>query len=108
MKTRPFSTLVRSLVLASLTMSLVAGCASTSTQPMATDAITEAKAAIARANAVDWVWRDTEKMLKEAEAAAAKGDTQKANALANEARMQAELAMMQYNHERTVKRDLIQ
>ena len=109
MKIRPLSALVRSLVLASLSMTLIAGCATTATtssQP-ANDAIAQAKAAIARANAVEWLWRDTEKMLKDAEAAAAAGDSATANALATEARLQAELALAQYNNERTMKRDLI-
>lgn len=110
MKTRPLSALVRSLVFASLSMSLIAGCATTATtssQPMANDAIAQAKAAIARGNAVNWLWRDTEQLVRDAEAAAAEGDTRTANALATEARLQAELALAQYNDERTMKRDLI-
>jgi nucleoid-associated protein YgaU len=45
---------------------------------------------------VDWIWRDTEEFLAQAEAAAAEGDDDTAIKLANKARYQAELAVNQY------------
>ena len=65
--------------------------------PAAASAISAAKAAIAKAKANHWIWRDTEKFLKQAEAAAKKGDDKKAISLANKAKDQAELAVKQYN-----------
>ncbi len=93
------------LVPAILVLGLVAGCASTPTEtPVAEDnaevtqAIDAAKAAIAKAKSVDWIWRDTEKILKTAqsEADAPEGSKTLAIKLANKARSQAELAVNQY------------
>lgn len=61
-----------------------------------TQALDEAKAAIAKMDALDWKWRDTAKIMKKAEAAAAKGDGAKAQKLAKEAQLQAEDAVNQY------------
>ncbi len=47
------------------------------------------------AAAVKYEWRDTRKILKRAEAAAAKGDYAQGVALANEARAQGEAAQQQ-------------
>lgn len=96
----------KSLLIALCSIGLLAGCAAT--KPKSDSAIAEAKAAIAKNQSVQWIWRDTEKMLKQAEEAAAKGEQEKATALANEARLQAELALEQYYHERSTNRDLIQ
>jgi hypothetical protein len=87
-----------------LTLGLVTGCASS---PKGSDsdstadaarAVDAAKAAVARANSLDWIWRDTEKFLAEAETelAAGAGHQEKAIELANKARNQAELAVNQY------------
>ena len=99
----------RSSFLAALLVVLVSGCA---TQPSrdavsgaagtqaysegVTQALNNARAAIQEANANQWIWRDTEKFLEEAEAAAQKGDELLAIKLANKARAQAELAVNQY------------
>ncbi len=91
------------LVSLALVLGLVAGCASTPPEGAGdnaevTQAIDAAKASIAKAKAVDWIWRDTEKILKQAENEAAAADGQKSLAikLANKARDQADMAVNQY------------
>ena len=81
----------------------LAGCASTPKESTvdqggveADQAIAAAEAAIAKAKANEWIWRDTEKFLKQAQEAAAKGDSDTAVQLANKARSQAEGALNQY------------
>ncbi len=98
----------KALVPVFLAMGLVAGCATTPQEQPAPakqqqgpsaavmDAINSAKAAIAKAKSVNWIWRDTQKILKKAEDAAKAGDEAKAIKLANKARGQAELAVNQY------------
>ncbi len=95
----------KQLVPVVLVLSLVAGCATAPKEPAVPDqeaevtqAIDAAKAAIAKAKALDWIWRDTEKLLAQAEeaAAAAEPDNEKAISLANKARSQAEMAVNQY------------
>jgi len=93
----------RQLVAVILVLGMLAGCASTPKEPVvdqgsaeADQAIAAAEAAIAKAKANDWIWRDTEKFLKGAKDAAAKGDSGEAVSLANKARNQAELAENQY------------
>lgn len=94
----------RLVPVALLVLGLVAGCASTPPEQAqdqnaeVNQAIDAAKAAIAKAKALDWIWRDTEKFLKQAEneAAATEGQKSLAIKLANKARSQAELAVNQY------------
>jgi nucleoid-associated protein YgaU len=94
----------KQLVPAVLALGLIAGCASTPPATTSdqdaevTQAIDSAKAAIAKAKSLDWIWRDTEKFLKQAEeeAASPEGDKAQAIKLANKARNQAELAVNQY------------
>lgn len=94
----------RLVPVALLMLGLVVGCASTPPAEVHDDnaevnqAIDAAKAAIAKAKAVDWIWRDTEKFLKQAESEAATVGGQKSLAikLANKARNQAEMAVNQY------------
>jgi nucleoid-associated protein YgaU len=93
----------RQFVAVVMALSMLAGCAGTPKEPAvdqgsaeADQAITAAEAAIAKAKANDWIWRDTEKFLKEAQDAAAKGDSDAAVSLANKARSQAEMAENQY------------
>lgn len=73
-----------------------------------TKAIAAAKTAIKQAKMLDWIWRDTEKFLKKAEAAAKKGDNAKAMKLANKSRQQADDAVNQYYLEKakTMSSDL--
>jgi len=87
-----------------MAIGLVAGCATPPPAPVQDDkaevnkAIDAAKAAIARAKSLDWIWRDTEKFLKQAESEAAspEGHKELAIKLANKARNQAEMAVNQY------------
>lgn len=67
--------------------------------PEATQAIAAAKAAISKAKANNWIWRDTEKFLKQAEKAADSGDNAKAIKMANKAKAQAEDAVKQYQQQ---------
>ena len=93
----------KTLVTIVLALGLVAGCATTPQEQPApegpsevTKAIDNAKSAIATAKSLGWIWRDTEKFLSDAEAAASKGDDATAIKLANKARSEAELAVNQY------------
>ena len=86
-----------------LALGVAVGCATTPQEPAApsasaeaTRAIDGAKAAIAQAKSLGWVWRDTEQFLSEAEAAAAEGDDVTAIKLATKARNEADLAVNQY------------
>lgn len=101
----------RFLGIITLIIGLVVGCASVDTQQStkkqtSASAIAEAKSAIAKMNATKWIWRDTAKILKKAEAAAKKGDEGKAVKLANQARDQAINAVKQYNYENRVNRGI--
>jgi nucleoid-associated protein YgaU len=94
----------KQLATVALVLGLVVGCASSPPEASRDEnaevnqAIDAAKAAIAKAKAVDWIWRDTEKFLKQAENEAAAADGQKSLAikLANKARDQADMAVNQY------------
>jgi hypothetical protein len=104
------------LAIALLTVGLNAGCAespkkeaaepASKASPEATAAIANATGAIEMAKANDWIWRDTEQFLKEAQAAADAGDNTTAIKLANKAKYQAEAAVIQYNHEKNNPRGL--
>ncbi len=63
-------------------------------------AISDAAAAMKKAESVGFAWRDTGKMIQAAQAAAEKGDTAKAMALAEQARKQGESAYQQYLDQR--------
>ena len=95
------------LAVAVLSLGLAAGCAVQKEKapaapavkapnPAVTQALDSARTAIKNAKSHDWIWRDTEKFLKQAEEAARQGDDAKAIKLANKARSQAELAVNQY------------
>jgi len=62
----------------------------------AADAITDAKMEMKKVNEVGYLWRDTGKILKKAEAAASKGDDKTAEKLARKAEEQAKDAYAQY------------
>jgi hypothetical protein len=103
------------LAIALLTVGLNAGCAespkkdetsASKASPEATAAIANAQEAIKMAKANNWIWRDTETFLKEAQAAADKGENGTAIKLANKARAEAESAVTQYNHEKNNPRGL--
>ncbi len=100
---------------ATLVLGLAAGCAQQQTtmteapppddecqmSPAARNAIDAAKAAAEEAQAVAYAWRDTEKLIEQAEAAAKdpECDMDKAIRLANQAKRQAENALRQYQAE---------
>lgn len=104
---------VKLLTSALLSLWLVNGCADQSVKTSgskasaeATTAIANASDAIKAAKANDWLWRDTEKFLKQAQEAADKGDNDTAITLAGKAQFEAEAAVIQYNYENTNPRGL--
>lgn len=91
-------TYARLISIAFLSFGLMAGCATTeeaSSGSSAEQAISDAKAANAKAKAVGNEWRDTGKIIKSAEKALAAGDEEKAIKLANKAKKQAYDAITQ-------------
>jgi len=107
---------VRLLTITALSAALTVGCAATQNKgnsgnatkasPQAMAAIKDASAAINNAKGNHWIWRDTGKFLKQARAAADKGENDTAIKLAGKARFQAEAAVIQYNHEKNNPRGL--
>ncbi len=107
--------LLKIFAVALISTGLVAGCASDSTEETpapaaetetqagpnaaAKNAIYSAKIKLARAEKLGYAWRDTAKMIKDAEKAAAAGNNDEAVRLANMASEQAEDAIAQYNSE---------
>ncbi len=92
-------TSARLFSVALLSLGLITGCASTeeAVDPAiaAQQAISDAKAANAEAKAANFEWRDTGKIIKQAEEKLAAGDTEGATALANKAKAQATTAVAQ-------------
>ena len=91
-------TSARLFSVALLSLGLITGCASTdetSDAVLAEQAIAEAKAANAEAKAVNAEWRDTGKIIEQAEGKLAAEDYEAAIALANKAKAQAETAVAQ-------------
>lgn len=101
---------VKLLTTTVLSAVLLIGCAQTQEKadaggaskasPEATAAIMDASDAIKVAKGNKWIWRDTEKFLKQAKEAANKGENGTAIKLANKAKFEAEAAVIQYNHEK--------
>lgn len=96
-----------------LSCAVSVGCAGESTKGSgssseARQAIKNASDAISMANQNNWIWSQTENMLKEAQTAADSGDNAKAIQLAEQAKFQAEAAIIQYNHEKDHPRGLRQ
>jgi nucleoid-associated protein YgaU len=95
-------TTARLFSVALLSLGLITGCASTDEAAdaiTAEQAIADAKAANAEAKAANYEWRDTGKLISEAEAKLAAGDEEGAIALANKAKAQAEAALAQADDE---------
>ena len=93
-------TTARLFSVAILSLSLITGCATTTddeadSSSLAEQAIADAKAANAEAKAANYEWRDTGKLITEAEAKLAAGDEAGAIALANKAETQANAAVAQ-------------
>jgi hypothetical protein len=105
---KPLSIELMAIVL--LSCAVNAGCANlqqgsatppaSKATPEAREAIENASDAIRMANKNNWIWRDTEELLQEAQAAADRGDNANAIELANKAKYQAEAAIIQYNYEK--------
>ena len=100
-----------SIVLLSCVVSV--GCASnqannsaSKSTPEARQAIKNASDAIATAKENNWIWSQTEDLLKQAQAAADSGDNATAIKLADKAKFQAEAADIQYNYEKDHPRGL--
>ena len=116
-----------------LSSTLTVGCAGQSAKDSTSKASTEARQAIknasdsiSMANENNWIWSNTEGLLKEAQAAADSGipvglpliaaaadkatevlgDNAKAIKLADQAKFQAEAAIIQYNYEKDHPRGL--
>ena len=66
-------------------------------------AITQAKKSVKKTDAVGFLWRDTNQLITDAEAAAAKGDRATAVQLALQAQHQAENGYQQYERSRSIK-----
>ena len=90
-------TIARLFAAVALSLGLLAGCATTGDDAAnaAEQAIADAKAANAEAAALGYEWRDTGKIIEQAEAAYDDGDYDKALELANKALAQAEDAKRQ-------------
>jgi len=106
---------VKLLTITVLSAVLTVGCASSGNggsggaskaSPEATAAIADAGDAIKAAKANSWIWRDTEKFLKQAQEAAVKGENGAAIKLADKAKFEAEAAVIQFNHENNNPRGL--
>ena len=82
------------------------GGKSSKASPEAMAAIQNAADAIKAAKSNDWIWRDTETFLKQAQEAANKGENDTAIELAEKAEFEAEAAVIQYNYEKTHPRGL--
>lgn len=82
-----------------LSLGLITGCASTEetvdTAAIAEQAIADAKATNAKAKALDYEWRDTGKLIAQAEEKLAAGDEEGAIELAKKAETQANTALAQ-------------
>jgi len=83
-----------------LVFSGLVGCAS---GPSANDVIAEAEKEMKVAKKMNYLWRDTGKILKKAKKAKANGDTKKAVKLANKALSQAKMAQAQAKAEANPK-----
>ncbi len=95
-------TTARLFSVALLSLGLITGCASTDEaddSPSAAEAIAEAKVVNAEAKSLGYEWRDTGKIIKQAEAKLAAGDEAGALALANKAIKQANTAIAQADYE---------
>jgi hypothetical protein len=104
---------VKLITVVLLSCAVTVGCAGQSAKdsaskssPQARQAIKNASDAISMANDNNWIWTKTEDLLKEAQTAADSGNNTKAVELANQAKAQAEAAIIQYNYEKDHPRGL--
>lgn len=92
-----------------LSVVLITGCGKnvkSGNSEDAANAIAAAQASMKKASSLKWIWRDTGKNLKKAQAAQKKGDNSAAVKFANKAKAQAELAIQQYHYEKTINRSV--
>ena len=82
-----------------LAASLLLGLAATVQASEVQQALEDAKTAYAKADSIQGAWVNTSKLIKKAEAAAAKGDKAAAIKYAGEAKKEAELAYAQAAYE---------
>jgi nucleoid-associated protein YgaU len=99
------STILKYASLAILVLGVAVGCTSTTQEgacspEQANDAIAAAKAANERVKSMENEWRDTAKIIEQAEKALADGKCEEAVKLANQARNQAENALAQAEREK--------
>lgn len=90
----------KTLITCLFTALLIGGCNTNGSKTTATEAdyqqaIADAKISLKRAHNAANEWRDTGKIIKESEKAAKSGDFITATQLANKARQQGELALLQ-------------
>ena len=104
---------IKLLTVVLLSCAVTVGCAgqpekdsASKATPEARQAIKNASDAISMANENNWIWSNTEDLLKEAQAAADSGDNARAIKLADQAKFQAEAALVQYNYEKDHPRGL--
>ncbi len=96
-----FKNYAKFLGVVTLALGLTVGCSNTSTDTAsdssqeAAQLIAEAKSALNTAIEGNYAWRDTGKIIKQAETALAAGDVDKARALADKALDQSEMAKKQ-------------
>ena len=96
-----FKEYAKFLGVVTLALGITVGCSNTSTntasnsQQEAAQLIAEAKSALNTAIEGNYAWRDTGKIIKQAEKALAAGDVDKARALADKALDQSEMAKKQ-------------
>lgn len=92
-------TLLTAVSVAVLTLG---GCAGTG-GPSYKELLAQAQTEIAKAKKMNYLWRDTEKLVKKAKAARADGDNPKAKKLLKKAIKQAQLAQQQAKDQANAK-----
>ncbi len=106
-----FKNYAKFLVVVTLALGIAVGCSNTTrhdnmagSNQGVEQVIADAKAALKDAEKGGYAWRDTGKIIKQAEEALAAGDADKANSLAKKALTQSELAKKQAaDQDRAVK-----
>jgi len=97
---------MKTLLLATSAALFLNACASTppaTSEADASAAISMAEQKTQQARKVNYEWRDTGKIIKQAKAAAKKGDMDDAIKLANKASRQSDNALIQYAEQKNAK-----
>ncbi len=90
------------LTAVSVAVFTLGGCAGTG-GPSYNELLAQAKAEMAKAKKMNYLWRDTGKLVKKAKAARADGDNPKAKKLLKKAIQQAKLAQKQAKEQANAK-----